>query len=351
MSFDHANAEYVREWYHAAREVTKQAPHPLQAFKDRETIIEEGSDEEESQASQPISPAADEQPQKAPLDGRSSSENPTTSELPAAAAELRVHEFVALLTCFISPVIGAWLLHYIRAQLSRPSEGLVSNYNLTIFLLASELRPLSHMIKLVQARTLYLQRVVASEPHDSHTSTSPETVADLHQRLSVLETHRMNGSADQTVSAQQQQQETITAVRKAMQSDLDPLNRAVRRYEKRATLTTMQTEARLQDLENRLADAITLAAAAERSSQASKQRRGSGVVMIMDWTSKAIWLPVQLAWATISLPGKFLAGTTQYLEGFIGARLGRELRTAGIGAEQASRGTTSRRATKGPKRK
>ena len=58
----------------------------------------------------------------------------------AATNELYTHEVLALLSCFLFPLLGAYLLHTIRSQLSRPSEGLVSNYNLTIFLLASELR-------------------------------------------------------------------------------------------------------------------------------------------------------------------------------------------------------------------
>ena len=48
-------------------------------------------------------------------------------------------------------MLGAYLLHTIRGQLTRPSEGLVSDYNLTIFLCAAEIRPVSHLIKMIHA--------------------------------------------------------------------------------------------------------------------------------------------------------------------------------------------------------
>jgi len=56
------------------------------------------------------------------------------------------------------------LLHAIRSQLSRPSEGLVSNFNLTIFVLAAELRPAAQVVKLIRNRSLYLHSVVHHPP-------------------------------------------------------------------------------------------------------------------------------------------------------------------------------------------
>ena len=90
---------------------------------------------------------------------------------------------------------------------------------------------------------------------------------DLTHRIIELETHLISEkSQSPTATQQQQQQEVIAATRKILQPDVDALNRAVYRYEKRATLRTLQTESRPQELEGKLADAITLAAAAERSS-------------------------------------------------------------------------------------
>ena len=249
-------------------------------------------------------------------------------------------------------MIGAWLLHHIRAQLSRPSEGLVSNYNLTIFLLASELRPLSHLIKLVQARTLHLQRSVASNPYEPSSSASKDTIDDLAHRIAELETHSTNENPKSPTATQQQQQEVIAATRKTLQPDVDALNRAVRRYEKRATLLTLQTESRLQELEGKLADAITLAAAAERSSQASKQRRGSSVVTALDWLSKALLLPMQMAWAVLNLPAQAFAAVLAYIETFVTKKISREMKTAGRAGDggRLSSGSERRRIGKAQKK-
>jgi hypothetical protein len=81
-----------------------------------------------------------------------------------AARELRMNERLALLACFVGPCVGGWLLHAIRSQLSRPSEGLVSNFNLTIFVLAAELRPAAQVVKLLRSRSLHLHSIAHHPP-------------------------------------------------------------------------------------------------------------------------------------------------------------------------------------------
>jgi hypothetical protein len=82
----------------------------------------------------------------------------------AAESEMRRNEVVALAACFVGPLVGGWMLHAVRSQLSRPSEGLVSNFNLAVFVLAAELRPAAQVVKLVRARALHLQRLVHRLP-------------------------------------------------------------------------------------------------------------------------------------------------------------------------------------------
>jgi hypothetical protein len=220
----------------------------------------------------------------------------------SAAGELQIHEVLALLSCFLGPLCGAYLLHTIRAQLSRPSEGLVSNYNLTIFLMAAEVRPLSHLVKMVQSRTLHLQRLVNANPYQEDPDTK---VQDINKRLDDLEARGIVDTAPSLPSEGQTSPKTTasvtTDVRRTLQPDLDALNRAVRRYEKRVTIQTMQTESRLQDLELRLADALSLAAAAAQSGQ----RNRPGMMSILaDWMVAAIFLPLQAFWGIVSFPAK-----------------------------------------------
>jgi hypothetical protein len=99
---------------------------------------------------------------------RQSTERTNTSqEQEDAAANLRQHEMLALVSTFLFPAGAAYLLHVIRGQLSRPSEGLVSDYNLTIFLLAAEIRPIRQLIRLFTHRTIHLQRIVRGKTRPS----------------------------------------------------------------------------------------------------------------------------------------------------------------------------------------
>lgn len=269
-----------------------------------------------------------------------------------SATELRIHELLALFSCFIFPIVGAWLLHTIRSQLSRPSEGLVSNYNLTIFLLASELRPLSHLIKMVQARTLYLQRTLNTSTTAEDFSPSSSTILDLMSRLNDLEAHVAPDANTASKPLSPATTTQLTAeVRKTIQPDLDALNRAVRRYEKRATLLTMQTESRLQDLEARMSDAITLAAAAERSSYSKTSRHGSAFILL-DWICAAVVVPVQAAWKVASLPAKVASTALGAAEGYVGRKVRREMRTAtrGSGGSERKSGGPVRTQGKGMKK-
>ena len=120
-----------RDWYHSAQEIRKK-----EEYNGDVLISEESEGDDALSFSQATLEEVPEEEQQSP---------PQTSPKPirrlpaheAATNELYTHEMLALLSCFLFPLLGAYLLHTIRSQLSRPSEGLVSDYNLTIFLLAS----------------------------------------------------------------------------------------------------------------------------------------------------------------------------------------------------------------------
>ncbi|KAL4981163.1 hypothetical protein BDW66DRAFT_124113 [Aspergillus desertorum] len=283
----------------------------------------------------PISPTQDNHEGETPLEGDQEDDHkkeqfPPDSTSAAAAEELQVHELAALASCFLFPLVGTWILHTIRSNLSRPSEGLVSNYNLTIFLLAAEIRPFSHLLKMVQSRTLHLQRIiVSSDDHhnDNRDNIDAEKITDLFKRLEELEAHVAETAAlriASTVNADKQKERetenreltpqeleyTLSLVsqaaaeyRKGFQTDIDALNRAVRRYEKRTALTAYETETRLQVLESKARDALSLAAAAQRSTTQSSRGLGRGLFdLLLDWISKTILLPVEIGVSMVSLP-------------------------------------------------
>ncbi len=201
---------------------------------------------------------------------------------------------------------------------------------------------MSHLIKMVQARTLYLQRTMAMNPHSQSSNVSPSTLEDLQTRLTELETHVVDTTSNGT-ALKSPPPDLTTQARKAIQPDLDALNRAVRRYEKRTTLLSLQTESRLQELEKRLGDAITLAAAAERWSQSNLQRRGSGIGLMVDWIATVAYLPFQIGWKLLSFPGSVIAGAITQTEGYIGQKIKREMKTAGRGDTRPGSGSEKRR--------
>lgn len=244
----------------------------------------------------------------------------------SATKELQIHELAALASCFIFPMIGTWLLHTIRYKLSRPSEGLVSNYNLTIFLLAAEIRPFAHLLRMVQARTLHLQRTVRSLSHeDDETKANDTKIQDLTKRLEELEAHvaeaataRLSNDSQQQQQQQHQEQEQPKPttspeqdLRKTIQPDIEALNRAVRRYEKRTALANFETDSRLRSLEAQVCDAVALGAAAQRSSNGigtgagsafHPRRIRSGILMLVESAYTLMLLPVQIFLALAMLP-------------------------------------------------
>lgn len=330
-----------RDWYYSTQYARPEVINEPDEDFPNHTIIEEGSGEELDDEI-PV-PGKERNKSKPTIDRKLNEQSQLQSD---ATAELRIYELLALLSCFCFPVIGAWLLHTIRSQLSRPSDGLVSNYNLTIFLLASELRPLSHLIRMVQARTIYLQRTLNATTLDAE---FPSPTLDLIARVNELEAHisSANNPASSTATTK------ITAeVRALLQPDLDALNRAVRRHEKRATLLAMQTESRIQDLEARMSDAITLAAAAERSSSTYSKARQGSVFILLDWICSIVVLPVQAAWVAMSLPAGLASSVLELVEGSFVRNVKRDVKTMGRGSGQSERkaGGSSRTLGKGAKK-
>ncbi|KAL5002803.1 hypothetical protein BDV10DRAFT_156175 [Aspergillus recurvatus] len=308
------------EWYHSARTIRRQNNYDIAPPIGLDTPISPTQDNHEDEPS----PDRDQQ------DDHNKEHIAPDSTSAAAAEELQIHELAALASCFLFPLIGTWILHTIRSNLSRPSEGLVSNYNLTIFLLAAEIRPFSHLLKMVQSRTLHLQRIIVAsddDDNDSKDNIGRGIIIDLSKRLEELEAHvaetaalriastvnagkeKENENENRELTPQEQEythslvSQAAAEYRKGFQTDIEALNRAVRRYEKRTALTAYQTETRLQLLESKARDALSLAAAAQRSTTHRSRGLGLGLFdLLLGWISKIILLPVEIGLSMVSLP-------------------------------------------------
>lgn len=285
-------------WYHSARKIRMaEAPWTGQGLED--ALVENDAEGEERAEEDEKAPHAGEFPDKGEenVPYEPGTQHPATSGgkrnavAAEASAELELHELVALAMCVFGPLLGSYVLHLIRHSLSKLHGGqLVSNLHLTLFVLGAELRPIRHCIKLVQARTLHLQRVVRSDmPAPEEQAPDSELVRALADRMHELEAslaEAIVSKSDNEKIARTESSaspEDVKKVQQSLQTQIDALNRAVRRYEKRATAQTMQTEARLQDLETRLQDALSLAAAAAKNSQ-----RPGILAATIQWTLRLI---------------------------------------------------------------
>ncbi|KAI5924958.1 hypothetical protein F4810DRAFT_662139 [Camillea tinctor] len=250
----------------------------------------------------------------------------------AAIRELYIHEMLALVWCFISPMLGAYLLHTLRKQLTRPSEGLVSDYNLTIFLCAAEIRPISHLIRMLQNRTLHVQHLVARNPYleeqqqqqqqelSNASFVSTEQFQDLCARLQDLETRSTTPDPSSAPAAIPQRaiDAAVTRGLRTLQPELDALNRAMRRYEKKLNQLAGQTDKRIQYVDYRLDDAIALAAATAKSSHSTHLMyplrgsimawigawTGAGLAWLADYAMKVCTFPLRVAVSLWTLPYK-----------------------------------------------
>ncbi|ROV98909.1 hypothetical protein VSDG_03782 [Cytospora chrysosperma] len=320
------------QWYYAAQEVRMRQEVEL------DPVFEDESDTEGPPRRSASIVTLDDVPEETEQDGqgmnqvsrtesepdrkgswRHSGQNPSrTRSQEAAINELYVHEVLALISCFLSPVVGAYLLHAIRGQLSRPSEGLLTDFNITVFLLAAELKPLSHALKLIQARTLHLQKVVQSTPTPRST---PSQLEEMRLRLAQLE-YRAEATEEVTAqalaretqkqqnggSSNKQEAAIVRDVRNAIQPELDALNRAVRRYEKKATVLALQTESRLGTVDTRLNDAIALAAVAAKQNNQSQWSFSVLVGWVVDSLVSMVSIPYHAAMFVIAWPFRTLAG-------------------------------------------
>jgi len=285
------------DWYYSAQAV-RQEVEP----NHDDTIPEEPEDDEVALETTSSGEGSPEQPAKKRKSDQATA--PSIGKREEAAAGLRKQELWALLATFVFPALAAYLLHVIRAQLSRPSMGLVSDYNLTIFLLAAEIRPCRQLVRLMASRTLHLQRAVTGlEKPFASAICGKGTISDLTSRLADLEARLSNYTIlppTVTIAQKADVSDLSAEMRKRYEPRLESLERAVRRYEKRTTTLTMLTEQRLQNLETRLQDALSLAAVAAQHSQ-----RRSIFAYVLEAASAVFIWPMKIAWSLCVWP--FLA--------------------------------------------
>ncbi|KAK6075767.1 hypothetical protein SCUP234_07568 [Seiridium cupressi] len=295
-------------WYHAAQQVRVAREMAMST-----PVFETDSDLELSTVASATTaleevPEADEKGHGHEADYRESPKGATYQEWEierdAAVKSLRWHEKFALGWCFAFPLLAAYLLHNIRGQLSPRSEGLVSDYNLHIFVIAAEIRPISHFIRLLQSSTLHKQRIVATNPYEQQ-DTRDQQFQQLHERIDGVETRLAAGENMSMESSRHEQQATRNVenlvmhnYRERVQPEVESVTRAMRRYEKKLSNIIDQIDIRLEYLDQRSNDAIALAAIAARQ----KTSQVNLIAWLFEQTAAIILLPIQTAIAIFTFP-------------------------------------------------
>lgn len=252
-----------------------------------------------------------------------------------AAAELRRLEVLALISTFLFPILAAYLIHIIRGQLSTSSTGLVSDFNLCIFLLAALIRPSRHLIRLITARTLHLQRTVTglSDPFSPSTSgpSLAARIADLEAKLSAHTLLPPNQAP--SFANKNDVNDLFVELRKRYEPRFDALDRAMRRYEKRSTTLALQVDQRLAQIDTVVQDTLSLAAQAARQSQ-----RGY-VARMLEGMSRAFMVPLKVLLGVLLWPVKVVEVGWSKVSGLLFDRSGDPAKNRKKGNEKAQLGT------------
>ena len=151
-------------------------------------------------------------------------EQPLDPEIEAATINLRRTELLALTSCVASPLIGGCLLHYIREFLSRPSEGLVSTFNITLFVMAAELRPAMKLMEMIKQRSLHLQKIVHKDMLEGNVNNPTVDIEPLNHKIEQLE-NTIEELRMSVARVQGGREEVVTGVREGVRADVEALNR------------------------------------------------------------------------------------------------------------------------------
>jgi hypothetical protein len=211
------------EWYHASRTLrllSDSQNSPMPFFTRNEEMV--STPDEVS-----TSAIASEDEDETPTPSRHHHDAPDVDpEIEEATIKLRRTELFALTSCVASPLIGGYLLHYIREFLSRPSEGVVSTFNITLFVMAAELRPAMKLMEMIKQRSLHLQKIVHKETLEANivNQTIPIDIEPLNNKISHLE-NIIDELRMSIVRVQGGREEVVTGVREGVRGEVEALNR------------------------------------------------------------------------------------------------------------------------------
>ncbi|GAA5859308.1 hypothetical protein JCM8547_001976 [Rhodosporidiobolus lusitaniae] len=154
--------------------------------------------------------------------------DPLSSSRLTSTEALRRAELSSLLFTFLVPALGASLLHYVKGLLSDP-ERYINRMTVGLFVVASGVRPLLRVVKLLKRNSLYHQTLV------HHPSSE---VYQLRRRVEALEADL--ASLTQTLASKSD----LRTLRTGLDAPLTTLSKAVRRFARQESYSRLTTEER-----------------------------------------------------------------------------------------------------------
>lgn len=213
---------------------------------------------------------------------KTSNEGQLTAKQREVSRQLWYAELQAFGGLIFAPICGAALLHYVRGTMARPANGLITNFNITVFILAAEIRPLKIAYTYLTARSEQLQEELID--------VAPSRYDELANKMSTLESELryLKGEASKNDNMAHANGSTDHA-------DLEQIKQALRRFERHEMQLKQHYEEKLYSLERQLADL------AHKSPIVQENHHASPLHLI--------FLPVKVCWALFTLPLRMLQST------------------------------------------
>jgi hypothetical protein len=155
-------------------------------------------------------------------------------------------ELQAFVGLVVGPLLGAFLLSYVRTIMGRPANGLISNFNITIFVLAAEMRPINIALNYLNARSDRLHEEVHDVPPSKYEALSArfetlvEDFSTLQEQLTTTEGAGRNSRYKQKSHGMDEH------------TDMEAVKSALRHFERQSTQDKKLFRAQLHDLSMRL---------------------------------------------------------------------------------------------------
>ncbi|EKM52528.1 uncharacterized protein PHACADRAFT_149253 [Phanerochaete carnosa HHB-10118-sp] len=159
-----------------------------------------------------------------------------------ASSELRVRELFFLSLTVIAPFIGAVLVRHIFSAMD--GVGSLSWFSVTLFVLATGIRPWMHVVSRLQERTDELQQAIHAEEEEEYHHAITQKLDSVVNRLAALERalHEVQAKTDKIAPLEEMCDE--------MNETLETIERTVHRQERKTDSARVSHNSRLSALES-----------------------------------------------------------------------------------------------------